>query len=386
MTAGTDLGGLRDFLRGESEDAPGPDAPVGEIALSRGWLTEAQLEEALEEQRRSDPRPLIGQILLRRKALTAEQLLRALASQRRPAAPPPLPEGARIGPYVLRREIGRGGMGVVYEAEDPAAARRVAVKVIREDGSDPSALERLRREAEIVARLSHPGIVAVRDVGTTKSFLGPARPYLVMDYVEGRTLQDILAEGATPRAEILRILEEVSRAAAHAHAHGVVHRDLKPTNVLVDRAGRALLTDFGVARTSDSTTGLTPSDAVVGTLGYFAPEQVLDPGSRPGPPADVYALGVMLYVALAGRLPYAAASPAALLKHMLWGQPAPIAPCPGPDLEAVVRKAMEQRPGWRYPSAGEFADELALVRQGKPVMARQTGSVAGIWQRPPPTP
>ncbi len=383
----TDLGGIRRFLgQEEGGGLHGPDAPVGEIALSRGWLTEAQLEEALEEQRRTSPRPLIGQILLRRKALTAEQLLRALAAQRKPAAPPPLPEGARIGRYVLAREVGRGGMGVVYEARDPDSGRRVALKVIREDGSDPSAVERLRREADIVARLSHPGIVAVRDVGTTNSFLGPARPYLVMDFVEGKTLQELLSAGLAPRAEVLRILEDVSRAAAHAHAHGVVHRDLKPTNVLVDAAGRAYLSDFGVARTCDSTTGLTPSDAVVGTLGYFAPEQVLDPGTPPGPPADVYALGVMLYVALAGRLPYEAASPAALLRQVLWSRPAPIVPSPGPDLESLCGKAMEHRPGSRYPTALEFADDLALVRQGRPVLARQTASVAGIFRRPPPPP
>src|SRR6185436_672714 len=191
-----------------------------------GFITDAQLEECLEEQRTLQPHVLLGELLLRRKHLTGEQLLRALACQKKPAPPPQIPEGARIGKYPLVREIGRGGMGVVYEAEDPDLRRRVAIKVLREGAADPTAAERLRREAAIIAQLRHPGIVAIFETGETKPAVGPPLPYIAMDFIEGRTLADLLEDKAVERKELLRILEDVARAVAHAHQAGVIHRDL----------------------------------------------------------------------------------------------------------------------------------------------------------------
>jgi serine/threonine protein kinase len=369
---------VRELLRGGRPS--GAPQPLGEIACSRGWLTDARLEEALEEQRRASPRPLLGEILRRRGWLTAEQLLRALLAQKKDA-PAPLPEGAKIGRWTLVRELGRGGMGVVYEARD--GETRAALKVLREDAADPASVERLRREAELVGRLAHPSIVPIREVGSTRPGMGVARPYLVMDLIEGRTLQEAIS-GGVPRAELLRMLETIAGAVAHAHAQGVVHRDLKPTNILVDRAGKVYLSDFGIARAADWTTRITPSDALLGTIEYIAPEQVMGPDDRSGPAADLYALGVILYVVLAGRTPFSAGTPAALLRRILWDQPSPIEPSPGPDLEAVVRKAMEKAPERRYASAADFAEELARIREGKPARAREIGSLAGIFRRPKP--
>ncbi|HLY10127.1 MAG TPA: protein kinase, partial [Planctomycetota bacterium] len=267
------LDDVRRFLEDEEADLPGPDSPLGEIAISRGYITEAQLEECLEEQKRLEPHLRIGELLLRHKYLTGEQLLRALAAQKRAEPSPQLPEGAKIGKYLLVRELGRGGMGVVYEAEDPDLKRRVAVKVLKEDASDATAAERLRREAAIAAQLRHPNIIAVHEVGATKTRNGPSLPFIAMEFIEGRTLADLLEEKKSDRKELLRILEDVARAVAYAHERGVVHRDLKPANVIVDRDGRSFLGDFGIARAATFQTRLTEARFIVGTPEYMAPEQ-----------------------------------------------------------------------------------------------------------------
>ncbi|MBI3855956.1 MAG: protein kinase, partial [Planctomycetes bacterium] len=180
------LGDIRKFLDDAADELPGPDAPLGEIAVSRGYVTDSQLEECLAEQKVTTPHVLIGELLLRHKYITGEQLLRALAAQKKPDRPPQLPEGVKIGKYSLIRELGRGGMGVVFEAEDPDLRRRVAIKVLKEEISDPTAVERMRREAAIAAQLRHPGIVAIHEIGQTKPRSGPPLPFIAMDYVEGR--------------------------------------------------------------------------------------------------------------------------------------------------------------------------------------------------------
>jgi len=259
------IGDIRKFLDDAGDDAPGPDAPLGEIAVSRGYCTDAQLEECLEEQKTATPHVLIGELLLRHKYITPEQLLRALAAQKKPDQPPQLPEGAKIGKYSLIRELGRGGMGIVFEAEDPDLRRRVAIKVLKEEITDPTAAERMRREAAIAAQLRHPGIVAIHEIGQTNPQAGPPLPFFAMDYVEGKTLADLLEENKMPRKDLLRILEDVSRAVAHAHTAGVIHRDLKPANVIVEKSGRAMLSDFGIARATSFQTRITETSFIVGT-------------------------------------------------------------------------------------------------------------------------
>jgi tetratricopeptide (TPR) repeat protein len=378
------LGDIRKFLDDPSDALPGPDAPLGEIATSRGYITEAQLEECLQEQKAATPHVLLGELLLRRKYITTEQLLRCLAFQKKPDQPPQLPEGAKIGKYSLIREIGRGGMGVVFEAEDPDLRRRVAIKVLKAEITDATAAERMKREAAIAAQLRHPGIVAIHETGTTNPRTGPPLPYIAMDYVAGRNLAVLLEENKTPRKELLRILEDVARAVAHAHAAGVVHRDLKPANVIVDKSGRAVLSDFGIARATSFQTRITETSMIVGTPEYMAPEQIEDRADDVGPATDIHALGVMLYEILTGKLPYRAETPVALLRKILAEEPVPprrLSPGVEPDLETVCLKALEKEGKRRYATADAFADDLLRVRAGKPIAARAAGPLSRLWRK-----
>jgi tetratricopeptide (TPR) repeat protein/predicted Ser/Thr protein kinase len=378
------LGDIRKFLDDAAEDLPGPDSPLGEIAVSRGYITEAQLEECLEEQKATTPHVLIGELLQRHKYITGEQLLRALAAQKKPELPPQLPEGAKIGKYTLIREVGRGGMGVVFEAEDPDLHRRVAVKVLKDEITDPTAAERMKREAAIAAQLRHPGIVAIYETGTTRPRNGPPLPYIAMDFVEGRTLADLLEEKKTPRKELLRILEDVSRAVAHAHSSGVVHRDLKPANVIVDKKGRVVLTDFGIARATSFQTRITETSFVVGTPEYMAPEQIQDRADEIGPTTDIHALGVMLYEILTGSLPYRAETPVGLMRKIISEEPVPprqVAADVETDLEVVCLKALEKETQRRYRTADAFADDLLRFRTGKSVSVRPSGPLSRLWRK-----
>jgi tetratricopeptide (TPR) repeat protein/predicted Ser/Thr protein kinase len=378
------LDNIRQFLDDGAVDLPGPDSPIGEIATSRGFITEAQLEECLGEQKRNQPHVLLGEILLRHKYITGEQLLRALAAQKKPEAPPQLPEGVVIGKYALVRELGRGGMGVVYEAMDPDLRRRVALKVLKKDTGDPTSAERLRREAAIVAQLRHPGIIAVHEVGQTKPRSGPPQPFIAMDYIEGRTLADLLEEKDGSRKVLLRILEDVARAVAHAHGQGVVHRDLKPANVIVDAGGRAFLGDFGIARADSFQTRLTEERFIVGTPEYMSPEQAEDRVEAVGPASDIHALGVMLYEILTGQRPYRAETPVALLRKIASDEPVAPSRLVGslePDLEVICLKALEKETGRRYASADAFADDLERFRVGKSISVRPTGALTRLWRK-----
>ncbi|HZE97458.1 MAG TPA: protein kinase [Planctomycetota bacterium] len=375
---------VRRFLDDGSVDLPGPDSPLGEIAVSRGYITEEQLEECLEEQKKIEPHVLLGELLLRHKYISGEQLLRALAGQKKPEPPPQLPAGAVIGKYSLIREIGRGGMGVVYEAQDPDLHRRVALKVLKDDAADPTAAERLRREAAIAAQLRHPGIITVHEVGETKQRSGPPLPFIAMEFIEGRTLAELLEEKKTERKVLLRILEDVARAVAHAHAQGVVHRDLKPANVIIDKSGRAFLGDFGIARAASFQTRLTQARFIVGTPEYMAPEQAEDRAEDIGPGTDIHALGVMLYEILTGQRPYRAESPVALLRKIASDEP--VAPsrlvaAVEADVEVICLKALEKESKRRYATAEAFANDLERFMAGKSISVRPSGVLTRLWRK-----
>jgi tetratricopeptide (TPR) repeat protein/predicted Ser/Thr protein kinase len=384
--AGARTGAVNDVRRflDAGDELPGPDALLGEIATSRGYLTDAQLEECLLEQKTITPHVLLGELLLRHKYISPEQLLRALAAQKKPEPAPQLPEGARIGKYSLIREIGRGGMGVVFEAEDPDLRRRVALKVLKEGVSDPAAAERMRREAAIAAQLRHPGIVSIHEVGSTRPRSGPPLPFFAMDFVEGRTLAALLEEGKTDRKELLRILEDVARAVAHAHASGVVHRDLKPANVIVEKNGRAVLSDFGIARATSFQTRITETSFVVGTPEYMAPEQIQDHAENIGPATDIHALGIILYEILTGSLPFRAETPVGLMRKIISEEPVPprkLSRSVPADLEVICLKALEKEGTRRYTSADAFADDLLRFRTGRPISARSAGPLSRLWGR-----
>jgi len=264
----------------------------------------------------------------------------------------------RFGPYEVVAPIARGAMGAVYRVRDPVLDREAALKVLlRGEGASAVDLERFRREARAAGRLRHPGIAAVHGVGTDGR-----EPYIVMDLVEGESLGARLArEGALEPREAARIAARVARALDYAHGRGVLHRDVKPDNVLLVDGREPVLTDFGLARLLGSPEErLTRTGEMVGTPVYMPPEQA-DGGAELGPPADVYGLGATLYHLLTGRPPYLGSNLVEVMTALLEDEPArPASLRPGldPALEAIVLRCLAKDPGARFASAGALADAL----------------------------
>lgn len=294
-----------------------------------------------------------------------------------------VPAPSALGNYDILREIGRGGMGVVYQAVQRSLNRTVALKmVLHPDLAGPDATSRLKAEAASVAQLDHPNIVSVYEVGEDEQ----RRTYFSMQYVEGTTLAARLQSGPLPSRAAAEILVPVCRAVAHAHRKGVVHRDLKPSNILLDLQGRPYVTDFGLAKqvAIDSADGqaeplrrtsLTRSGAILGTPGYMAPEQASSPGLLPTPAADVYSLGAVLYAALTGRPPVQAASPVDAILQLLEQEPPPprlLNPAIDPDLEMIVLKSLQKPTDLRYATADDLANDLEAYLKNEPIQARSS--------------
>ncbi|MEZ6016886.1 MAG: WD40 repeat domain-containing serine/threonine-protein kinase [Planctomycetota bacterium] len=314
------------------------------------------------------------------------------------AAPTP----AMIGPFRILRELGRGGMGTVYLAEQRGLGRTVALKVLSAGlSADPQLVERFRREASAAARLAHPHIVTVHEFGEADGVL-----YYVMQYVEGVSLEQVFARVARREAsavrrsrepsgvtalirklragdeespddattslgprEAARLVLQVAQALAFAHAGGVLHRDVKPGNILLDAHGRALLADFGLCRLADEAQLTTPGD-VVGTLRYMAPEQI---DGEPGTRSDVYSLGMVLYELVTRRPAFNAKRRAALVRDVLYAEPArprSIDPKLPADLETITLKATAKVEAQRYGSAADMARDLEAFLAGEPISAR----------------
>ena len=271
--------------------------------------------------------------------------------------------------YEIEDEIGRGGMSVVYRARDTKLDRRVAVKVLPPElAYDPAVRTRFTREAQTAARLSHAHIVPIYDVGEREGFA-----YLVMAYVTGGSLATLIArEPRQPVDEVRRILAEVADALAHAHLHGIVHRDIKPDNILLDgQTGRVLVTDFGIARAAEVGKRLTMTGIAVGTPTYMSPEQATAEREIDGR-SDLYSLGVVGYQMLTGRVPFDAGSSMALLLKHVTERPRPIAELRADApraLRETVERAMMKEPDDRWPNAIAMRDALV------------TGSVSGpAWR------
>lgn len=284
------------------------------------------------------------------------------------------------GGYDLLEKIGRGGMGVVYKARQRSLDRMVAVKMISAgELAAPEALRRFRLEAEAAARLQHPGLVAIHEVGEMDGL-----PFYSMEFVPGgRTLAGLIAEKPMPPHAAAACLEKIARAVQHAHEHGVLHRDLKPSNILLDEQGEPRVTDFGLARQLGSDSSLTLSKNVLGSPAYMPPEQAGGGGGKAGPASDVYSLGAMLYHCVTGRPPFSGESVQTVLLQVREADPvAPrrLNPSLPRDLDTIILKCLEKSPSRRYASAVDFADDLGRFLRAEPVMARPVGMAGRVWR------
>jgi tRNA A-37 threonylcarbamoyl transferase component Bud32 len=269
--------------------------------------------------------------------------------------------------YTLLEVLGDGGMARVYLAHDNVLDREVALKVLRDQYADDEALvERFRREARSAAALNHPNIVQVYDQGRDDD----GTYYIAMEYVAGGTLKDRMArEGPLAPKEAAGIASRVAVALEVAHGRGIVHRDIKPQNILLSTSGEAKVADFGIARAASSK-AMTETNLILGTAAYMSPEQVR--GEPVGPASDLYSLGVVLYEMLTGRLPYEADDPiATAMKHI--NDPAPhpraVNPAVSEDVDALVVKLLAKAPEDRYASAAELVEDLRRIRDGLPPLA-----------------
>jgi serine/threonine protein kinase len=291
----------------------------------------------------------------------------------------PIQSGSKLGPYEIVSAAGAGGMGEVYRAKDTRLDRIVAIKVLPGHlSSDPALKERFEREARAVSALSHPGICTLHDVGTQDGV-----DFLVMEFLEGETLEQRIEKGPLPAAEILRIGGEIAEALEKAHRQGIIHRDLKPSNIMLTKAG-AKLFDFGLAKRGDTNTlasaltemttsqkKLTSEGSIVGTFQYMAPEQL--EGADADQRTDIFAFGEILYEMAAGQPPFKGKTKASLIASILSSEPAPLTslqPLTPPGLDRIVRICLEKDPDERFQTVHDLKLQLQWLSEG--------GSLAGV--------
>jgi serine/threonine-protein kinase len=289
---------------------------------------------------------------------------------------PPIPDHELLG------ELGRGGMGVVYKARHTGLKRVVALKMILVGShAGPTELARFHAEAEAVARLEHPNFVHIYHIGESEG-----RPYFSLEFVGGGSLADQLTDKPWPVRKAARLVETLARAMHHAHRRNVVHRDLKPANVLLTSDGTPKITDFGLAKQLDVEAGQTPSDAILGTPSYMAPEQAGGKSKHVGPAADIYALGAILYELLTGQPPFQASTPLDTILQVVSEEPIPprqLRPKLPADLETICLKCLQKDPQRRYGTALRLAEDLRRFHEGEPIRARRIRpwDVAIKWVR-----
>ena len=296
--------------------------------------------------------------------------------------------GRRIGRYEMRAELGRGGMARVYRAVDTLLQRQVALKVLAAQLSlDEEFVQRFKREATTAANLHHPAIVTIYDIGEEDGL-----HYIAMEYIAGRSLHAILEEQRTlGLGYAVSLLDPVARALDYAHGQGAVHRDIKPHNILIGLDGRVVLTDFGIAQTSESSRNrLTRTGIFMGTPEYISPEQA--DSQRVDGRSDLYSLGIVAYEIITGRVPFAGSTPKLILAHAQLPPPPPtsvLAYLP-PDLDDLMLQALAKHPDQRYPSGSAMAEALRNValRYGIPIATRDQlaalATAAGELPLPPP--
>jgi WD40 repeat protein/serine/threonine protein kinase len=286
----------------------------------------------------------------------------------------------KFGDYLIRHEVGRGGMGIVYKAYHPPTQRTVALKCLKSgDLASDHDVQRFQAESQAVLRLNHPNIVSVFDVGTQDGI-----PFFAMSFVEGETLSRKLRQGPwEPRASAT-LAETLARALAYAHQQRVIHRDLKPGNVLIGSDGQPKITDFGLAKVSqDDCSELTVTGDVLGTPKYIPPEQAAGRVREIGPASDIYSLGAILYCLLTGRPPFEAATLQETLKQVIESEPVPPTQLNSgvpKQLETICLKCLEKSPSRRYGSAEQLAEDLRRYLNGSPILARPITLLERAWR------
>ncbi|MFG2095907.1 protein kinase [Streptomyces sp. NPDC048612] len=270
--------------------------------------------------------------------------------------------------YELVEQLGQGGMGAVHRAVDHRLRRTVAVKTLSAElAMQPEFLTRFQREAHAAAALNHPGVATIHDVGEDAGS-GAAEPYLVMEYVAGRTLSQVLRDGPLPVPQAVDVTCQVLAALEHSHGHAIVHRDIKPANVMLTASGAVKVVDFGIAKAlSEAATRLTGTGVAVGTPAYLAPEQIN--GSDTDHRTDLYAVGCLLYELLTGRPPYTGDSPFSVMHQHLAAEPVPpsqLRPELPPALDAVIARALGKRREDRFADAATMRSALAAAPRSAP--------------------
>jgi WD40 repeat protein len=313
-------------------------------------------------------------------ALFGSPLVRSTRSSANSAALPLSPLPPRIGRYRILRLLGQGGMGAVYEAEQDNPRRTVALKVIRAGLASDFLLKRFAREAQILGRLHHPGIAQIYEAGVSES----GQPYFAMELIAGLPLDQYVREQALDTRGRLELFARACDAVQHAHERGVIHRDLKPGNILVEETGQPKVLDFGVARAAEAGLtaggGQTEAGQLIGTLSYMSPEQASADPAAIDARGDVYALGVILYELLAHRLPYSLDGlplPEAV-RVIREHEPSRLGSLDGRlrgDVETIAAKALEKDRGRRYPSAGELAADVRRHLNHEPIRARPASAL-----------
>jgi tetratricopeptide (TPR) repeat protein/predicted Ser/Thr protein kinase len=289
---------------------------------------------------------------------------------------PPLPS---VPGYEIDKELGRGGMGVVYRARHKQLNRVVALKVLRA-GDFASAADRMRFviEAEMVARVKHPHIVQVYEVGAFEE-----QPYCALEYIDGGSLQQLLKSQRLSARETAQFVATLADAVQAAHSQGIIHRDLKPANILLDVDGSPKITDFGLAKQTAGGANLTTSGAIVGTPKYMSPEQAAGDLRRQGPLVDVWSLGIIMYELLTGSVPFQADSAMTTLELVRNAVPLPprrVTPDLPLDLEVICLKCLEREPERRYASAADLAADLRRYLEDRPILARPAGRLEKSWR------
>ena len=285
-----------------------------------------------------------------------------------------------LGNYEILEQIGCGGMGVIYRARQRHSRRIVAVKRVLSYRADShGALQRFRREAQAVASLDHPNILPIYEVSESEDGL----PFFSMKFAEKGSLQEAAASLRDQPRKCVQLMAKVARAVEYAHSRGVLHRDIKPGNILLNDRGEPLVSDFGLAKLLDGNNDLTRSLTTFGTAGFIAPEQTNGPAANVTPAADVYSLGAVLFNVLAGRPPFLGSNPVSVIRQASETQ-APrlrsLAPSLDRDLETICARCLERDPKARYHSAGDLAADLERWLDGRPIVARPVSPPARIWR------